>query len=253
MDQSKPIRDAATLMLVRDSPCGLEVFMLKRPGRGAFPDLHVFPGGKVDQSDEAFDVRCDSLNDAAASKILSVACNGLRYWVAAVRECFEECGVLLARIQDNKNSPADSHDVEKLKEIRNAIAKDALDFKDFLDTNQLIIETSRVHYFSHWITPEFAPARFNARFFVTEMPQDQQVVEHESEVVSGEWIRPKQALRQFAKGEWQMIVPTLTSLRMLCGYRKTQDLVTAVRIGAHKIPVTPSLNAQGIQYDPNRW
>lgn len=253
MAPSKPVRDAATLMLVRNSPCGLEVFMLKRPGRGAFPDLHVFPGGKVDKGDEGFDGRCDSLNDAAASKILSVASNGLRYWVAAVRECFEECGVLLAKLSVDEHSLANTCDIEKLKGTRNALATNELGFKDFLVDNELIVATSRVHYFSHWITPEFAPARFNARFFVTEMPQDQQVVEHESEVVAGEWIRPKQALGQFAKGDWQMIVPTLTSLRMLCGYQKTEDLIASVRIGSHKIPVTPSLHAQGIQYDPNRW
>ncbi len=253
MAQSKPIRDAASLMLVRNSSHGLEVFMLKRPGRGAFPDLHVFPGGKVDQGDEGFDGLCDSLNDTAASKILSVASNGLRYWVAAVRECFEECGVLLAKHQDGKHSVAINRDIETLEKTRNSIAKDELNFKEFLSANGLVVSTSMVHYFSHWITPAFAPARFNARFFVTEMPQDQQVVEHESEVVSGEWIRPKQALRQFAKGKWQMIVPTLTSLRMLSGYTTTEDLIASVRIGSHKIPVTPSLHAQGIQYDPNRW
>lgn len=253
MVQTKPVRDAATLMLVRDSPCGLEVYMLKRPGRGAFPDLHVFPGGKVDRNDEGFDDLCDSLNDATASKVLSVARNGLRYWIAAIRECFEECGVLLARLQSGNCPLAKDSDLEKLIESRDSVARDELNFKDFLDSNQLIVETSRVHYFSHWITPEFAPARFNARFFVTEMPKDQHVVEHESEVVSGEWIRPKQALGQFAAGEWQMIVPTLTSLRMLCGYTTTKDLIASVHLGSHKIPVTPSLHAQGIQYDPNRW
>lgn len=253
MSQAKPVRDAATLMLVRDSQSGLEVFMQKRPRRGAFPDLHVFPGGKVDENDEGFDNLCDSLDDTSASKILSVDGNGLRYWIAAVRECFEECGVLLASHQNGEPLLDPACKLEKLEEMRNAIAKDELDFKDFVVSHDLIVLTSRMHYFSHWITPEFAPARFNARFFVTEMPVGQQAVEHESEVVSGEWVRPKQALRRYAKGDWQLIVPTLTSLRMLCGYQSTKHLIASVRIGTHKIPVTPSLHAQGIQYDPNRW
>lgn len=253
MIQSKPVRDAATLMLVRNSQCGLEVFMQQRPGRGAFPDLHVFPGGKVDENDEGFGNLCDSLDDTTASKILSVGSNGLRYWIAAVRECFEECGVLLASQRNGEPLLELACSVERLEAVRNALSSNELDFRDFVVSNDLIVQTSRMHYFSHWITPEFAPARFNARFFVTEMPTDQQTVEHESEVVSGEWIRPKQALRRYAKGDWQLIVPTLTSLRMLCGYRSTEDLISSVRVGAHKIPVTPSLHAQGIQYDPNRW
>lgn len=253
MNQTKPVRDAATLMLVRNSQCGLEVFMQQRPGRGAFPDLHVFPGGKVDANDEGFDHLCDSLDDKTASKILSVENKGLRYWIAAVRECFEECGVLLASHQNGESALETTCNIEKLEETRNAIARDELDFKDFVVSNDLIVQTSRMHYFSHWITPEFAPARFNARFFVTEMPVGQTAVEHESEVVSGEWVRPKQALRRYAKGEWQLIVPTLTSLRMLCSYQSTEELIASIRIGAHKIPVTPSLHAQGIQYDPHRW
>lgn len=253
MAQSKPIRDAATLMLVRNSPCGPEVFLVKRPGRGAFPDLHVFPGGKVDTSDEGFEGMCDSLDEFTASNVLSVTGNGLRYWVTAVRECFEECGVLIAKHKNDEHDLVSTFNAGQLEELRNAIAQKTLDFRDFLRSNALQVATSRVHYFSHWITPEFAPARFNARFFITEMPSGQEVVEHASEVVSGAWLRPKQALRKFARGEWQMIVPTLTSLRMLCGYRRTEELIASVRIGSHKIPVTSSLHAQGIQYDPKRW
>ncbi len=88
------IRLAATVMLVRDTPGGMEVYMVQRPGRGAFPDLHVFPGGKVDEEDWAPQY-CFGLDDVEASRRLGVRRGGLRYWVAVARECFEECGVLL--------------------------------------------------------------------------------------------------------------------------------------------------------------
>ena len=88
------IRLAATVMLIRDTADGLQVYMVKRPGKGAFPDLHVFPGGKVDADDFAPDVTAD-LDDAQASKTLGISAGGIRYWVAVVRECFEECGVLI--------------------------------------------------------------------------------------------------------------------------------------------------------------
>ena len=93
--QRENIRLAATVMLIRDHPSGLQVYMVKRPGRGDFPDLHVFPGGKVDEDDWQPDL-CPMLTDQEASARLGVAAGGLRYWVAVARECFEECGVLLA-------------------------------------------------------------------------------------------------------------------------------------------------------------
>ncbi len=251
--RAKPVRKAATIMLVRSASNGVEVFMLQRPGRGAFPDLHVFPGGKVETGDEGFESLCDSLSDAVASKILSVCSNGLSYWIAAIRECFEECGVLLANQCDQEFAFRNSEHIKEFDEARHALASNELDFKQFLAENGLKLATSRVHYFSHWITPKFAPARFNTRFFLAEMPGNQLAVEHATELVSGTWITPKHALELHAKGEWQMIVPTLTSLRMLCGYESTRSLIDTVRTGGHKIPVTPSLHVQGIQYDPNRW
>ena len=93
--QRENIRLAATVMLIRDNPAGLQVYMVKRPGRGDFPDLHVFPGGKVDEDDWLPD-SCPTLTDQEASARLGVSAGGLRYWVAVARECFEECGVLLA-------------------------------------------------------------------------------------------------------------------------------------------------------------
>ena len=88
------------MVLVRDQPKGYEVFMIERPAKGAFPKLHVFPGGKIDPSDSGLAKYCPSLSDTRASQLLSVEDNGLRFWVCAIRECFEECGVLFAR-QDN--------------------------------------------------------------------------------------------------------------------------------------------------------
>ncbi len=250
---AKPVRKAATVMLIRPAEVGFEVFMLQRPGRGAFPDLHVFPGGKVETYDENFDRHCDSLTDAGASRILSVCSNGLSYWIAAIRECFEECGVLLANQGNEEFEYRNSEQVEEFDNVRHALATDELNFAEFLTENGLTLATSRVHYFSHWITPKFAPARFNTRFFLAEMPANQMAVKHATELVSGTWIEPKQALRHHATGEWQMIVPTLTSLRMLCGYESARSLIDTVLAGGHKIPVTPSLHAQGIQYDPNLW
>ncbi|NDF84659.1 MAG: hypothetical protein EB144_06255, partial [Actinobacteria bacterium] len=99
-DDKSALRPAATVMLIRDVADGFEVFMLQRTHSAAFAGgMYVFPGGRVDATDgaEALEPYCDGLNDHEASAILQIPNSGLAYWVAAIRECFEEAGVLLAR------------------------------------------------------------------------------------------------------------------------------------------------------------
>ena len=94
--QRENIRLAATVMIVRDTANGIEVYMVKRPGKGDFPDLYVFPGGKVDEDDWQPNL-CPDMDDTEASVRLGIDAGALRHWIAVARECFEEVGVLLAR------------------------------------------------------------------------------------------------------------------------------------------------------------
>ena len=168
--QTKAIRKAATLLLVKPGR-RLEVFMLQRPGRGTFPNLHVFPGGKVDGADEGLDHHCQGLDDDEASRALGLERGGLCYWVTAIRECFEECGVLLAYRDDaSLFAPADANETARFDDYRNALADGDLHMQAMLEREGLHLATDRVRYFSHWITPPSAPARFDTRFFITEMP-----------------------------------------------------------------------------------
>src|SRR5262245_39158539 len=96
MSSAAPIRNAATLLLVRDTPTGLEVFMVERPGAADFGGMHVVPGGKVDEADASAEAFCVALDDALASAQLGISRGGSAYWIAAIRESFEEAGVLLA-------------------------------------------------------------------------------------------------------------------------------------------------------------
>ena len=89
------MRDAATLLLVRDTRSGLEVFMVERPGAADFGGMHVFPGGKVDAADSSAEACCVALNDSLASERLGMARGGIAFWSAVIREAFEEAGVLL--------------------------------------------------------------------------------------------------------------------------------------------------------------
>ena len=189
------VRLAATIVLVRDKPTGLEVYMMQRPGRGDFPELHVFPGGKVSPEDNLPHL-CAGVVESQADRQLGVS-GALRYWAAAIRECFEECGVLLAT---RSGRTLGDVELQALQRDRHALADATLPLDEFCRTNDLALACDRVQYFSHWLTPEVAPARFDTRFFLAELPEGQRTRAHESELVGGEWIRPGVALGKAAEG-----------------------------------------------------
>ena len=246
---SKPIRKAATVLVLRQGDADIEVFMVQRPGRGVFPNLHVFPGGKVDGADHGLDHICHQLTDARASAALGVANGGLRYWVTAIRECFEECGVLLAYRDGALFQPQDEAELERFESYRNALIDGDTDLPDLARREGLQLATDRVRYFSHWITPPSAPARFDTRFFVAAMPPGQRAEAHRHETVAGVWVTPKQALANHDSGRWQMIHPTLTSLGTAAGYRSVQAIMAAVEAGTHIRRIDDGLNEQGMQRD----
>ena len=244
---------AATMVLVRDHPRGYEVFMIERPAKGAFPKLHVFPGGKIDTLDSELAQYCPRLSDTRASQILSVKDQGLRFWVCAIRECFEECGVLFARQDGEVLSARTETEQLRLREWVQRVSTCSDDFQFVLENHQLTLATDEVHYFSHWITPETAPARFNTRFFLAKLPPEQKTDAQSAEIVSACWVRPNVALEKFRTREWRMILPTLTTLRMISNYTDTEDLIKHVRTGYHKIPVRPGKQLQGMQPFLDPW
>lgn len=244
---------AATMVLIRDQPTGYEVFMIERPAEGAFPKLHVFPGGKIDPSDSVLAPCCPLLSDTRASQLLSVTDNGLRFWVCAIRECFEECGVIFARQNDEILTVQTEKERLRLREWAQRVSNSSGEFQFILQEHQLTLATDEVHYFSHWITPELAPARFNTRFFLAKLPSGQQADALTAEAVSACWVRPDAALEKFKTKEWRMILPTLTTLRMISNYTDAQDLIEHVRTGYHKIPVRPGKQLQGMQPFLDQW
>ena len=242
-------RQAATVLVVREQADGIGVFMVQRPGRGVFPNLHVFPGGKVEGADAGMGHLCVGLDDEAASAALGLAEGGLRYWVTAIRECFEECGVLLAYRGKALFAPADDAEARRFDAHRNALAAGTLSLTGLARQEGLRLATDRVHYFSHWITPPSAPARFDTRFFLAAMPPGQCAVGHRRETVAGRWTTPAAALVRHAAGDWQMIHPTLTTLRTAAEHATVADLVAAVLAGRHIANVDAALHEQGMQRD----
>jgi len=241
-------RDAATIMLVRDalfegSPA-LEVCMLQRHLNSDFVGgAYVFPGGKVDDEDRtpAAEQACARRSDAEASAMLGVESGGLAFWVAALRECFEEAGVLLAYQADAEGAgdtlvdAHDRHTRQRLASLRVALNAGEVPFLDACRRERLRLATDRVLYFSHWITPEPAPKRYDTRFFVAALPPGQVPIHDDHETVDTVWVRPDDALARAKAGEFDLIFPTMKNLEAISRFATSGDLLAAAA-AVEKVP-----------------
>ncbi|MEE4359975.1 MAG: NUDIX domain-containing protein [Pseudomonadales bacterium] len=249
------MRQAATIVLLRDSRQGPEVFMMERASRLDFGGLHVFPGGKVDPHDAVGEMarHCPGLSDAEASARLGLAEGGLAYWVAAIRECFEEAGLLLAYGPDGAFVRArNARWAEGLRQLRQAVNEGSRTFLDVCQRFDMTLAVERVHAFSHWITPEGPPRRYDTRFFVAEAPADQDGLHDDRELIDSRWIRPAEALAARERGEIQLIYPTHATLAALVDLPSAAAVIDLVASGAHRERVTPDdlLAREGLQPPP---
>ncbi len=180
--------------------------MLKRPQGTAFGGAWVFPGGVLDARDRDPELyrRCSGMDDAQASRALSLPRHGLAYWIAAIRETFEESGVLMAVNGCGQTLRAAA-------EKRRALTEGRLSLADLCRRGNWRLPARRLHYVAHWITPRLAPRRFSTRFFVAAAPPGATARVHGGEVLSARWFRPEQALGQ----KIPMAHPTRHFLRIL--------------------------------------
>jgi glyoxylase-like metal-dependent hydrolase (beta-lactamase superfamily II)/8-oxo-dGTP pyrophosphatase MutT (NUDIX family) len=197
-------RPAATLILLRTGGGGLETLMLQRTQSAAFlGGAYVFPGGSLDASDAA-PRRVLGLTEAQANQRLGLARGAIAYYVAAVRECFEEAGVLLAC--DANGHPVLPARAEKLMGERNA------PFLGLLERENLFIPGGALVYYGHWITQPGRSHRFDTRFFVTLAPQGQEGAHDAAETVHHVWINPRAALERAGRGEIELVHATRETL-----------------------------------------
>jgi 8-oxo-dGTP pyrophosphatase MutT (NUDIX family) len=227
-------REAATVMLVRDAP-RLEVFMLRRSLDAPFVGgAYVFPGGAVDVDDRAPELldRCHGRDDAAASTALGLPAGGLGFWVAAIREAFEEAGVLLARSAAAR-LPVDLDDparAARIEATRRAVGRGDRSFLDAVRDEDLLLDVGALHLFSHWITPAGAPRRYDTWFFVAAAPDGHAYRHDDGETVASVWIQPGDALDRAERGELELILPTIRNLEQLARFPSTRDLLDAVSV-----------------------
>jgi len=225
-----PVRPAATIMLLDDRP-DLHVLLLRRRAGSAFVGgMYVFPGGGVDPHDADSEVvaSCAGLDDGRASRRLGIPDGGLAYWVAAVRETFEEAGVLLATDAQGKMVDLSPPAVEsRFAKLRVEVDSGRARLADTVRAEGLRLALDRVHYAARWITPQGPPRRYDTRFFVAALPPGQTPVHDDREAVDSEWSRPQDALARFAARELSMLPPTVGMLRILAGFSRAADAVAA--------------------------
>lgn len=242
---------AATVTLVRDGPQGLEVLMMKRNLQSGFvPGKYLFPGGAVDQADAANGVyaRCTGLDDEAASRRLGVPAHGLAYWIAAIRESFEEAGMLLARAATGQ--PVGHAQAGELARHRKAVAAGELAFEAVLQDAGLQLAVDELVYFSHWITPAGAPRRYDTRFFVAHAPAGQEPAHDNEETIESIWISPRVGVERYREGTFKMLTPTIHTLRLFAGYESAAAVIDAMRALPNVPTIAPRIGKDGRRIMP---
>lgn len=228
-------RPAATVMLLRDAP-SLEVLLLRRSRATPFvPGAHVFPGGAVDpgDADPGFAAVVDGLDEADAAAMLSGATPALPSWLAAVRECLEEAGVLLARDAHGPVRP--DHPVfADLAALRQQVERGETHLAEVCGRFGLRLALDEIAYVAQWITPPESPRRYDTRFFAARMPDGQDVVVDAWEAVEAAWWRPAAALESWQAGAIDLIEPTVASLTLLAELPSADKALSAFHEGARR-------------------
>jgi 8-oxo-dGTP pyrophosphatase MutT (NUDIX family) len=221
-------RAAATVVLLRSRAGSPEVYLLRRHAEMVFGGMFAFPGGSVDprDSDHAVGWAGPSAKEWASrlgcdeSQARALVC-------AAVRETFEEAGVLLAGatgtavVSDTTGADWEADRV--------ALVDRSLAFTDFLARRELILRTDLLAYWAHWITPEFEPRRFDTRFFVAVMPEGQRTRDVSGEADHVTWMRPQDAIAGVDSGAMAMLPPTYVTVSELAALRRPDDVFAAAR------------------------
>ena len=223
----RPPRAAATLVVVRDGTAGgVEVLLSRRAERGDHNSgAWVFPGGIVEAADGGTHAVCDGLDDAEASRRLGVPAGGLDYFIAAVRECFEESGLLFAaRLPMREHGGGiDAETSARLSPWRGRLHRGEATLAALCDAEGLRLAVDRLVYLSHWLTPLGRPKRFDTRFFIARVPPGQTASHDGAELVEQMWVAPADALAQSAT--LKLLTPTQKTLETLARFADVESLL----------------------------
>jgi len=236
------VRQAATVVVLRRAEPGMQVLLMRRAPRPG--DIHsgasVFPGGLVDAADADGAALCSGLADAQASAALGLPGGGLAYWFAAMRECFEEAGLLFATTQDRAH--LDAAQLAAIAEERAALNRHEISMAEICRRHGIHLAADRLAYLDHWLTPPGVPKRYDTRFFVTEAPALQVATQDDHETDDQQWLTPAEGLQR--RKELKLAPPTYRILELLHRLGSV-DAVLAHARGLAQVPCTMPRLATG--------
>jgi len=219
---------AATVVLMRDRPAGRPEVLLVQRDRAARagPGAYVFPGGVVepqDRSPAAARLSPGLTPEQAQARLGTAAAPAaaLGYFVAAIRETFEEALVLLAA--PRAGAPAALPARADLMQARERMHAQELDFVEWIAAQELELATGELVYFAHWITPEAIAERFSACFFLMRAPAAVEVEPDRREVLQHRWLEPAQAIAMRRQGDIHLMEPTVRNLELLAAFATTEE------------------------------
>lgn len=232
-----PARDAATVILVRESEDkSFEIYLMRRHRNQAFMGgAFVFPGGRLDEKD------CDpallpfiyGMTPGEASRMLHEAdlpgMKAMGLFLSAIRETFEECGILLA--VDKSGKPLDPAflDAPSLLKYRHSLHEGLITLGEFAESAGILFAPHFLIPYSHWITPEVEAKRFDTRFFLTHCPEGQVCVYDSMELTEARWTAPGKALADHKAGQIVLMPPTLKTMEEISGCKTMEKLFNFVR------------------------
>jgi 8-oxo-dGTP pyrophosphatase MutT (NUDIX family) len=216
-----PAKPSATIVLLSEGSGGPEVLLVKRRAGDAFGDNYAFPGGVVDEDESASHEYSHGKTPDEANTELSVGDGGLDYYSAAIRELFEETGILLAR-----DASGDwSHGGPNFGALRKEVDQGKLQWSNFLRDQGLRMASDALHYVSHWETPLSLPKRWSTRFFLAELPPGQDATHDGSELTDCRWITAADALSLARGGGMELPIPTFSTLEYLIDFDSVGDVL----------------------------
>lgn len=246
--------DAATVILIRETPAAnpFELLLMRRHARQSFmASAFVYPGGQLDAAD------CHAgLADFAGGMTAETAKHKLNepdlsdekacgLFFAAVRETFEESGVLLARRASGREVDFTDHRVRlRFAEYRTMIHRQEMTLLDLAEKENLVFRLNALKPYARWVTPELEPKRFDTRFFLASMPAGQKPVHDADEMTETLWIAPDKALSRQEAGDILLMPPTLKTLEEMACRSSLRDLLSNAS-SKNIQPIMPQISAEG--------
>ena len=253
-------RLASAVMLLRDHPSGqaLEIFMVRRVIQSDFmPDVYVFPGGSISavdcKTEETEDICAPVAPSAADPEGRTALGTGTR--AAAIRELFEEAGVLLA-YRASVMLAYSEENLARFNAYRQALNQHKGSLVEMARAERLTLATDHLGYFAHWITPEVMPRRYDTHFFLTTAPAEQEAAYDRLETSEGVWIQPAEALARYQSGDFPLVFATIHQLRDLATFTNVKEALesTITRHVPTRMPVVVTEDGKPRVYlpdDPN--